>query len=48
MKAIIQEQTGVPAAEQQLVTESEVKLEDSNTLASYELADGDVVNLALA
>ncbi|MEV0768933.1 ubiquitin-like domain-containing protein [Nocardia salmonicida] len=48
LKALIQEQTGVPAAEQQLVTESEVKLEDSNTLASYELADGDVVNLALA
>ncbi|MFI7524860.1 ubiquitin-like domain-containing protein [Nocardia salmonicida] len=48
LKALIQEQTGVAAAEQQLVTESEVKLEDSNTLASYELADGDVVNLALA
>ncbi|MFE9787218.1 ubiquitin-like domain-containing protein [Nocardia salmonicida] len=48
LKALIQEQTGVPVAEQQLVTESEVKLEDTNTLASYELADGDVVNLALA
>ncbi|MGW0325897.1 ubiquitin-like domain-containing protein [Nocardia sp. NPDC055165] len=48
LKALIQEQTGVPAADQQLITESEVKLEDANTLASYELADGDIVNLALA
>ncbi|MFE1591633.1 ubiquitin-like domain-containing protein [Nocardia sp. NPDC058705] len=48
LKILIEEQTGVAAAEQQLVTDSEVKLEDSRTLASYELTDGAVVNLALA
>ncbi|MEV6657998.1 ubiquitin-like domain-containing protein [Nocardia fluminea] len=48
LKGLIQEQTGVPAAEQQLVTESDVELVDSETLASYELADGDIVTLAVA
>ncbi|MFD4355212.1 ubiquitin-like protein [Nocardia sp. NPDC058518] len=48
LKVLIQEQTGVPVADQQLVTESEIKLEDSATVASYELADGDILNLALA
>ncbi|MFD4443084.1 ubiquitin-like protein [Nocardia sp. NPDC058519] len=48
LKVLIQEQTGVPVADQQLVTESEIKLEDFATVASYELADGDILNLALA
>ncbi|MEU4808903.1 ubiquitin-like domain-containing protein [Nocardia fluminea] len=48
LKGLIQEQTGVPAAEQQLVTASDVELVDSETLASYELADGDIVTLAVA
>jgi hypothetical protein len=48
LKGLIQEQTGVPTAEQQLVTASDVELQDSETLASYELADGDIVTLAVA
>ncbi|TCJ95447.1 ubiquitin-like domain-containing protein [Nocardia alba] len=48
LKDLIQEQTGVPAADQQLATASEVELVDSRTLASYELTDGDTVILAVA
>ncbi|MFC6012210.1 ubiquitin-like domain-containing protein [Nocardia lasii] len=47
LKAFLEEHTGVPAADQQLVTDSEVELVDSHTVASYDLAEGDDVNLAL-
>lgn len=48
LKILIEEQTGVPAGEQRLVTDSEVELMDSRTLASYDLTDGAIVNLEMA
>ncbi|WP_410872544.1 ubiquitin-like domain-containing protein [Nocardia sp. A7] len=48
LKIILAEETGIPADEQRLIIAGGVELEDSRTLASYELTEGADVNLAVA
>ncbi|MEV0060998.1 ubiquitin-like domain-containing protein [Nocardia sp. NPDC050718] len=47
LKALVAEQTGIPAEQQRLLVDGDVELADGTPLAQYQLGDGDTVTLAL-